>query len=104
VETIRLRAARCSARPASWPCSSRAESSWNGTKLTAPISGLDVIRVAGDDYILSASLQDDRGAAKTEGIASSPFSAEAGEQTRIEIHFDADAWIDVDTGTSPQPS
>jgi hypothetical protein len=35
---------------------------------------------------LNASLQEDRGIAEDGGIASTPFSAEAGEQMQIEIH------------------
>jgi hypothetical protein len=52
--------------------------------------------VAGDDYILSASLLDDRGVAKTEEVASSPFTVEPAAVTHIDINFGADAWITVD--------
>lgn len=71
----------------------------------APCSALMLdmpLLVAGDDYIVNVSLQDDRGTPKTNGLASSPFSVSAGEQTRIEIHFGADAWIDVATERSGQ--
>jgi hypothetical protein len=60
-------------------------------------SALDApLLVAGDDYIVSASLQDDRGTPRTNALLSSPFSVEPGRVTRVEIHFGADAWIDVE--------
>jgi hypothetical protein len=38
--------------------------------------------VAGDDYVISARLQDERGIAKTDAVVSSPFRLEPGEVSR----------------------
>jgi hypothetical protein len=56
--------------------------------------------VAGDDYMVNVSLQDDRGTPKTNALASSPFSITPGEVTRIEVNFGAAAWVDVSTAAA----
>lgn len=76
-------------------------------RFEAPCGSLELdtgMLVAGDDYVLSASLLDDRGVPKAEEVASSPFSVKAGAVTRIDINFGADAWIDVDTDTDASPA
>jgi hypothetical protein len=54
--------------------------------------------VAGDDYVISASLQDERGIAKTDAVVSSPFRLEPGEVALVDIEFGADAVVNVSFG------
>jgi hypothetical protein len=54
--------------------------------------------VAGDDYVVSASLQDERGTAKTAVVAASRFRLEPGQVALIDIDFGADAVINVSFG------